>query len=135
MALLHATCVGMKGQGVLLTGASGSGKSDLALRLMGIGADLVADDQIILWQSGGRLFGRSPDAIAGLMESRGVGIRPMQYRRFVNIRLQVALVPLEDVPRLPEERYVVIEGVEIDLIELNAFDPSTPLKVAAALKK
>ena len=131
----HGTSVVIAGNGVLLTGPSGSGKSDLAFRLMELGAKLVADDQIILWASGGRLFGRSPDTIAGRMEVRGVGIEATPYVRFARICLQVDLIEANDVKRLPDQRETVIDGVQIQYLRLPAFDLSTPLKVKAALKK
>ena len=58
--LVHATCVALDGAGVLLRGPSGSGKSDLALRLIDGGARLVADDQVALSAEAGRLVARAP---------------------------------------------------------------------------
>ena len=43
---LHASCIAVHGRGVLILGPSGAGKSSLALQLMALGADLVADDMI-----------------------------------------------------------------------------------------
>src|SRR5207302_5769467 len=72
--LLHATAVAIDGCAVLLRGVSGSGKSDLALRLIDAGARLVADDQSELHRQGETIVVRSPPAIAGLIEVRGVGL-------------------------------------------------------------
>src|SRR5580693_1856546 len=74
MLLAHATTVAIDGRGVLLRGPSGSGKSDLALRLIDAGARLVADDQSELSRHGETIIVRAPAAIAGLIEVRGVGI-------------------------------------------------------------
>lgn len=71
---LHSSAVAFKGLGVLILGASGSGKSALALHLMALGADLVADDQTELDLVNGTIWMRAPDRIAGLIEARGVGI-------------------------------------------------------------
>src|SRR5581483_2217647 len=60
--------------GVLIEGDSGSGKSDLALRALDEGWALVADDRTLLWACEGRLYGRAPDPIAGLIEARGLGV-------------------------------------------------------------
>ncbi len=72
--LVHATAVAIEGEAVLLRGPSGSGKSDLALRLIDGGAQLVADDQTLLRRAGGRVLASAPPAIAGLLEVRGVGV-------------------------------------------------------------
>jgi serine kinase of HPr protein (carbohydrate metabolism regulator) len=78
MLLVHATAVAILTavgpRAVLLRGSSGSGKSDLALRLIDAGARLVADDQSELHRNGETIIVRSPPAIAGLIEVRGVGI-------------------------------------------------------------
>src|SRR5918995_2632352 len=71
---LHATCVELSGTGVVLLGASGSGKSDLALRLIDLGARLVADDQLAVERQGDRLLGRPAETLAGLLEVRGFGL-------------------------------------------------------------
>ncbi len=72
--LVHATAIAIDGRAVLLRGASGSGKSDLALRLIDAGARLVADDQSELWRRGEAIIVRAPATIAGLLEVRGIGI-------------------------------------------------------------
>ena len=72
--ILHASCVSIAGRGVLIRGASGSGKSALALELMARGAELVADDRCAVSREGDCLFAIAPEAIAGLIEARGMGI-------------------------------------------------------------
>ena len=71
---VHGTCIAIDGAGVLLRGPSGCGKSDLALRLIDGGAVLVADDRVSLEARAGDLVASAPDALAGLLEVRGVGI-------------------------------------------------------------
>lgn len=71
---LHASAVAFEGRGVLILGASGSGKSSLAMHLMKMGATLVADDQTDLAVQNGDVFMHAPDSIAGLIEVRGVGL-------------------------------------------------------------
>ena len=73
---LVALRLGGSWQGVLIEGPSGSGKSDLALRAIEAGFRLVADDRVLVWTSEGRNYGRAPDALAGLLESRGAGVLP-----------------------------------------------------------
>src|SRR5690606_32729552 len=77
MATIHATCVALGDTGILLRGRSGSGKSDLALRLIDGGALLVADDRVALSLEGGRVIARPPAALAGYLEVRGVGPMPV----------------------------------------------------------
>ncbi|TDK46727.1 HPr kinase/phosphorylase [Antarcticimicrobium luteum] len=72
--VVHASCVALAGRGLLITGASGRGKSALALQLMALGAALVADDRVALQRDGGRVMASAPAAIAGLIEARGLGL-------------------------------------------------------------
>ncbi|MBQ9236070.1 MAG: HPr kinase/phosphatase C-terminal domain-containing protein [Alphaproteobacteria bacterium] len=132
---IHASCVALKSQGILLLGASGAGKSDLALRLiMNYGAQLVADDRVsLISNAAGALFAACPSAIAGLLEARGVGIIKMPYRKRAKIKLAVKLIshPPE---RLPLPQFYTFEGVKIPQIELNPFEESAAAKIVAALK-
>ncbi|WP_299750013.1 HPr kinase/phosphatase C-terminal domain-containing protein [uncultured Tateyamaria sp.] len=71
---LHASAVTAYGRGVLIIGASGSGKSGLALQLMALGATLVSDDQTMLSGVDNVVHMSAPESIAGLIEARGIGI-------------------------------------------------------------
>ena len=73
-AVIHASCVALHGKALLITGPSGSGKSSLALRLIALGAELVADDRTVLELKGEALSAVAPENIAGLIEARGVGL-------------------------------------------------------------
>ena len=72
--IVHATTVAVEGRAVLIRGASGSGKSALALQLLALGAELVADDRTVLTRDADQVIADTPDAIHGLIEARGVGI-------------------------------------------------------------
>lgn len=131
--LTHATCVAINGQGVLLTGESGSGKSDLALRLLDRGAILVADDQVEVVRDGDTLFATAPQRIAGLLEVRGVGVFSVKYAEKSRLFLSVGLVAAGKVERLPAPVFHSILNVSLPSLNLCAFEASSPLKVEKAL--
>ena len=85
---LHGVLVDVAGMGVLLTGASGIGKSEVALELVHRGHRLVADDSVIIKKSGNILIGRSPDMIRHMLEIRGVGIINVE-RMFGSVAVRV----------------------------------------------
>jgi serine kinase of HPr protein (carbohydrate metabolism regulator) len=149
IANIHASCLalGRAGQpfgapedaGVLILGASGMGKSDLALRLVERGAVLVADDRVDLFESDGRLWGSAPAGLAGLLEIRGAGIVSLPYRSEAAIALVIELVAPDAVPRLPEhgtyappEMLGLPESARPPLLRLAALESSAPAKIAAA---
>jgi HPr kinase/phosphorylase len=131
--LVHGTAVAIGGNAVLLRGPSGSGKSDLALRLIDAGAQLVADDQSELRRDGDAISVRSPIAIAGLIEARGVGIIRLDSLPVARLALIADLVVLEAVERLPEPRNEPILGLSIPLIAVAPFEASAAVKLRLAL--
>ena len=130
--LLHASCVAIRGRAVLLTGASGAGKSDLALRLIDRGAVLVSDDQVELRADAGRLFASAPANIAGKMEVRGIGIVAMTHVSPMPVAL---LIDLEAAPeRMPEPRMRALCGVVVPVVALAPFETSAAIKTEFALR-
>ncbi|MBB4632034.1 HPr kinase/phosphorylase [Sphingosinicella soli] len=128
---IHATAVSIGGRAVLLTGASGAGKSDLALRLIDRGAVLIADDQVELRAREGRLFAAPPEAIAGKIEVRGVGIVPMAFAEDVPV---ACIIDLDTRPeRLPEPRTQTLGGVAVPVAAVDPREISAPLKVELLL--
>ncbi|MEO1198320.1 MAG: serine/threonine protein kinase [Pseudomonadota bacterium] len=106
--LVHATAVAIGRSGVLMRGASGSGKSSLARGLLSQAGPsrfraLIADDQTKLTRAGSALIGSSPEAIAGRMEWRGLGILTVPALPRCRIDLVVDLVPAVSADRLPPE--------------------------------
>src|SRR5437588_6947724 len=99
--LMHGTAVAIDGRAVLLRGASGSGKSDLALRLIDAGARLIADDQSELRRQGEAIIVRAPAAIAGLIEVRGVGILRVDTIAEAPLALVAYLTAPKLIERLP----------------------------------
>ena len=131
---LHASTVALDGRAVLISGPSGSGKSDLALRLLDRGFVLVSDDRTIVRKEGSRLIASAPETIKGKLEVRGVGIVEMEHQRDVPVALVVELT--SDIQRLPDEgRERMILGVAIPLINVDALTASAPSKVAVALDR
>jgi HPr kinase/phosphorylase len=132
-AWLHATCVELGGTGVVLLGASGSGKSDLALRLIDAGACLVADDGLTIERRGDLLFGRPAPALAGLLEVRGFGIVKLPWCPESRLGLAVELLPDAPLARLPEPDPYELLGVALPLLRLDPRVPSAGAKIRLAL--
>jgi len=132
--LLHATAVEIDGRAVLLRGPSGSGKSDLGLRLIDAGARLVADDQSELSRHGDVLMVRAPATIAGLLEVRGLGILRLDALGEAPVGLIAELVPADRVERMPPRRTSAILGIAVPLIEIAPFEASAAAKLRLALR-
>ena len=131
---LHASCVALDGRAVLICGPSGSGKSDLALRLLDRGFVLVSDDRTIVRKEAGTLRASVPDTIKGKLEVRGIGIVDVDQLQDAPIALVVELTT--EIPRLPDDsRERQILGVGIPLINVDATTASAPSKVALALDR
>ncbi|WP_155263316.1 HPr kinase/phosphorylase [Sphingomonas segetis] len=129
---IHASTVAIDGRAVLITGPSGSGKSDLTLRLLDRGFTLVSDDQTIVRRDGDRLVATAPPAIAGKLEVRGIGIVEVERLGDVPVALLVELT--SDIQRLPDDsRERPILGVGLPLISIDAMTASAPSKVSLAL--
>lgn len=131
--IIPATAVAVNGKGVLLRGPSGSGKSDLALRLIDRGAALIADDYVTAEKTSGAVTLAPPDTIAGLLELRGTGVAKIAYSSDVPLALVVDLVPSDDVERMPEPAETAICGWMVPLMRLDGFDASAPIKVEMTL--
>jgi serine kinase of HPr protein (carbohydrate metabolism regulator) len=130
--LLHASCVAIGGRAVLIAGKSGTGKSDLALRLIDRGAMLVSDDYTELRRRGGTLFATPPIRIAGKIEVRGVGLVDMPHLPEAEVALLVDLDTL--VARMPERQARRLAGVDIPSVSLAPLEASAPIKVELLLK-
>jgi HPr kinase/phosphorylase len=131
---VHGTAVEFAGIGVLLRGAPGSGKSDLALRLIDAGARLVADDRTILRRDGDLLLASAPPTIAGRLEVRGIGILTVPSVASCVLRLVVDLVAPGAVERLPEPRSASFLGLHLPLISLASFEASAVAKLRLAAR-
>ena len=131
---LHASTVALNGRAVLIMGPSGSGKSDLALRLIDRGFTLVSDDQTIVKKEGNKLLASAPSNIRGKLEIRGVGIVDMEMTDNAPIALAVELT--SDITRMPDDsRERPMLGIGIPLISVDAMTASAASKVALALDR
>lgn len=139
--LLHGTCVALDGHAAIITGPSGSGKSDLALRfLMNTPAtlkpSLISDDQTSLAARDGVLYASPPDTIAGQLEIRGVGIVTFPYLAEARVYCLVRLVAPEMIERLPQARpaHEELLGLRLPVHPLTPFEISADLKLRMILQ-
>ena len=118
-------------RGVLIEGPSGAGKSDLTLRALDHGFRLVADDRVLLWTSAGRLFGRAPDPLAGLIEVRGLGVTRQDALAFSSVALVAHCVAAPE--RMPEQQATTRLGLGIPVVAIAPLEPAAPAKLRRAL--
>jgi len=131
---VHASTIAIDGRAVVITGPSGSGKSDLALRLLDRGFTLVSDDQTIVTRQGDQVIATAPPSIVGKLEVRGIGIIEMETVTDVPIAIMIELT--SEIQRLPDDDHVrELLGVRLPLVSVDAKTASAPAKVALALDR
>lgn len=131
--MVHGSAVAIGGNGVLLLGPSGSGKSDLTLRLIDRGAKLICDDALHIENSNGLPLLFCAPNIAGKIEVRGIGICPVDFLPSAPLRLVIDLA--KDVERMPpKHQSITIAGFSVPMFKLNPFHASSVLKVEWALR-
>ncbi|MCE2509382.1 MAG: HPr kinase/phosphatase C-terminal domain-containing protein [Alphaproteobacteria bacterium] len=133
MIQVHGTSVAWKESALLLRGPPGSGKSDLALRLIEAGAGLIADDQTRLTVQKGRLYAASPPSITGLLEIRGIGIVKVKAAPAAPLALVVDLVSRETLERSPEVTHCIYLDVTLPRLCLAPFEASAVAKLRHAM--
>lgn len=132
--LIHASCVAINGKAVLLAGPPGTGKTDVALRLMDGGAALVSDDQTCLEIVNDVLTASPPVSIQGMIEVRHVGLARVPFLSDAPVVLYIALTNLDDsLERLPEPSFLFLLDRPVQRLRLPSFAASTPAKIRAAL--
>lgn len=122
---LYGSCVSRDGDGILVVGPPGGGKSDLVLRLVSRGFELVADDQVDVVDG----IASCPAALAGLLEVRGLGIMRLPYRTQTRLVLVVELDGTSDRMPLPRQH----PELKLPIVRLDARAASAADKVALAL--
>lgn len=139
----HATAILWGARAVLLRGASGAGKSRLALELLaearrlGIHAALIGDDRLVLQEASGRLIARAVPEIDGLVEARGLGLVTLFHEPAGVVGLVVDLVR-ECPERLPDrdkgDLATTIAGVRMPRLPLWMEDASPVVRILAAIE-
>jgi serine kinase of HPr protein (carbohydrate metabolism regulator) len=130
----QAGCVVIEGRGVLIEGASGMGKSSLALSLIDRGAGFVGDDSVMLEAVAGRLLARPHPNTRGLMEIRGLGLVPMAVVEQAPVALVLCLS--QDAPRYVEKAAIRrLGGVDLPQISLWPDSPVLHLRAEWALRQ
>ena len=129
--LIHGTSVAYKGCGFLIRGKPGSGKSDLALRIIMDGGKLIADDQTMLHVETGKLIATCPDPIKSKLEVRGIGIIDLKSKHCDSHQVDVIidLKAGDEIERLPEPGFAVIQGMKIPKYDLDATTASSLDKI------
>ena len=135
MISCHASSVEIEGKGVLLRGKSGSGKSDLALRLVDGGGTLISDDYTEIHIRNGAIYLKAPPEIGGKIEVRGLGLLPLPVVCDIPLALVFDLMPYNQIERAPAADVTVFDGLEIPRRALDPFMASAPAIVRLALRQ
>ena len=112
---LHASCVAFGYRGVVIIGKSGSGKSSLALELIGLGGALIADDRTVITPSTEKLIATCPPTIRGKIEARGIGILIADTLPNCHVHLVVDMDQTEP-ERIPPPRTITLSGIEVETL-------------------
>lgn len=129
MALVHASCVEYLSKGILIQGASGAGKSDLALRIIDAGGILISDDYVEVVSVENNLIAHTAPNIEGMIEVRGVGLVNVAFTNSHKLDLVLELCAPTKIDRLPEEKYFEQDGVCVPLYQFDAFSASALAKI------
>ena len=135
--IIHASCVLIQNCGVLIVGPSGSGKSSLALRLIGLGGELIADDLTILSNHKTGIIATCPETIQGRIEARGVGILRLSAKTNAGISLVIDMESAAT-ERIPKAETYSLFGIDLPLIRaapLDAFPEAVYYSIVGNLER
>lgn len=135
MTLHHASSVELDGKGIIIFGASGAGKSDLALRLIDAGAKLISDDYVKVTTDGEMLLAHPAPNIKGMIEVRGIGLMDVSYKNSAVLNLALELMPRDKIERLPVARFFEEGGCKIPLYQFDGFSASALAKIRFILER
>ena len=130
---VHGTSVSIDGDGVLFRGPPGSGKSDLALRMINFGAQLVSDDQVCLTRRNDNIFMSSPPTIRNSLEVRGIGIVNTIVQKEAPLILVLNMLPNNVTSRMPVWQLCTFFDIKVPAVEFAPFEISAHLKVKLAI--
>ncbi len=131
---MHSSSVVIDDNGVLILGDSGSGKSDLALRLIDNGATLISDDISICRKNSNNIYLHCPPEIKGLLEVREIGIITVPFVERIKLRLVVNLKSKNN-ERFPKDNSFRILGIKIPLISIEGKNSSAVAKIKVKLNE
>ncbi len=131
---IHSSSVVLDDNGVLILGSSGSGKSDLALRLIDAGATLVSDDISICKKKSNDVYLYCPSETKGLLEVREIGIITVPFVERIKLRLVVKLTSKSN-DRIPKTNILRILGIKFPLLKIDGRNPSAVVKVKVKLNE
>ena len=131
---IHSSSIVIDDNGVLILGDSGSGKSDLALRLIDNGATLISDDVSICKKNLNNIYLYCPPEIKGLLEVREIGIITVPFVERIKLKLVVNLKSRNN-ERFPEDIYFKILGIKIPLIHIDGKNSSAVAKIKVKLNE
>ena len=116
--IMHATSVYINGKGIVIFGKSGSGKSNLAIKLISFGAKLISDDQTQLELKKNKIILTKPDSTPNLIEARGIGLIEVPIKNSAELFCFVKMTEIE-LKRLPYKKQKNCFGKKIKMIEFN----------------
>ena len=131
---LHATSVAIEDHGVAIFGNSGSGKSDLALRLIDSGATLISDDITVFSKSEKNIHLFGVENTKGLLEVRELGIITVPYIEGIRLKLVIKLTDKE-IERIPKKNQTNLLGLKFPKLEINGKNSSSVVKVKVKLNE
>ena len=131
---IHSSSVVIDDNGVLILGDSGSGKSDLALRLIDSGATLISDDISICRKNLNNIYLYCPPEIKGLLEVREIGIITVPFVERIKLRLVVNLKSNNN-ERFPKDSCFRILGIKIPIINIEGKNSSAVAKIKVKLNE